>query len=182
MKRKDFFSSSALAGGSLIFSSQFNHNIDSSLFKAQEIDEFVGAAHSDLEETKRIIEADPLILNCTSQIAKGDFETAIGGASHMGRQDIADILVSHGARLDIFNLTFLGFTDFVKNLLEKYPNLLTSYGPHGFTLLHHARVGEHTEFADWLQARGLTETSSVTSSSFEQLVLYCNDSPSHDPR
>ena len=155
MTRKEFLRNSALAGGSLFLLSSRSSGSESSLFTAKEIDEFVGAAHSSLEETKQIVEAKPLILNCTSQLAKGDFETAIGGASHMGRKDIADILVAHGARLDIFNFTFLGFTDFVKNLLETHPQLLNSYGPHGFTLLHHAKVGGHALFANWLQEQGL---------------------------
>lgn len=155
MNRKEFFKNGALAGGSLLLFNSFKNRTESSLFQAEEIDEFVGAAHSSLEETKKIIEAKPLILNCASQIAKGDFETAIGGASHMGRKDIADLLVAHGARLDIFNFTFLGFTDFVKELIVKYPQLLQSYGPHGFTLLHHANVGKHVAFADWLKEQGL---------------------------
>lgn len=157
MERKEFLRNSTLAGGSLFLLSSFTNETESSLFKAEEVDEFVGAAHSSFEETKKIIEAKPLILNCASQLAKGDFETAMGGASHMGRRDIADLLVAQGARLDIFNFTFLGFTAFVKNLLQTYPQLLNSYGPHGFTLLHHAKVGEHTAFANWLQEQGLNE-------------------------
>lgn len=155
MNRKEFIRNGAFAGGSLFLLSGFASKGNSTLFSPEEIDEFVGAAHSDLKETKRIIEAKPLILNCTSQIAKGDFETAIGGASHMGRKDITDLLVSLGPRMDIFNFTFLGFTDFVKELILKYPHLLHSYGPHGFTLLHHAKVGGHTAFAEWLQEQGL---------------------------
>ena len=155
MNRKKFLKNSGFAAGSLLIPFSYNKEIAPRLFQAEEIDEFVGAAHSSLEQTKKIIEAKPLILNCASQIAKGDFETAIGGASHMGRKDIADLLVSHGARMDIFNYTFLGFTDFVKDLLKKHPHLLNSYGPHGFTLLHHAKVGEHTDFANWLMEEGL---------------------------
>jgi len=155
MNRKSFLRKSALAGGSFFMLSGTNYGAKSSLFTAEEIDEFVGAAHNSLEETKKIIEVNPLILNCASQIAKGDFETAIGGASHMGRKDIVDLLVSHGARMDIFNFTFLGFTDFVMDLIKKHPYLLNSYGPHGFTLLHHAKVGGHTDFAIWLNDQGL---------------------------
>jgi len=157
MKRKDFLRNSAIAGGSIFLPSSMINAIESPLFEAEEIDEFVGAAHGNLEETRKILEAKPLILNCASQIAKGDFETAIGGASHMGRRDIAELLVAHGARLDIFNFAFLGFTGFVKDLLHKYPRLLTSYGPHGFTLLHHAKVGGHLEFVKWLQDQGLSK-------------------------
>ena len=155
MKRKEFLRKSALTGGSLLMGSRFNYSNSSSLFDADEIDEFVGAAHNSLDETRKIIDAKPLILNCASQLAKGDFETAVGGASHMGRKDIADLLVSRGARLDIFNFTFLGFTDFSKELINKHPELLNSYGPHGFTLLHHANVGGHTDFGNWLKEKGL---------------------------
>ncbi|WP_282160814.1 hypothetical protein [Ulvibacterium marinum] len=128
------------------------------LFDQQEISEFVSAAHKSLEDTQKIIEAKPLLLNCTSQLAKGDFETAIGGASHMGRKDIADFLVSKGARLDIFNYTFLGYDDFVRKLIMDHPHLLNAPGPHGFSLLHHAEVGERKELAAWLQEKGLAET------------------------
>jgi len=146
-----------MAGGSMFGLSSFDNVTESPLFEAEEIDEFVGAAHGNVEKTIKIIETKPLILNCASQIAKGDFETALGGASHMGRKDIADVLIAHGARMDIFNFTFLGFTDFVKDLLEKYLQLLQSYGPHGFTLLHHAKVGGHEVFAEWLQEKGLNK-------------------------
>lgn len=157
MDRNKFLKNTTLAGGSLFLFSSFSNTTESSLFTDDEINEFVGAAHNSLEKTQKIIEAKPLIMNCASQIAKGDFETALGGASHMGRKDIADLLVAHGARMDIFNFTFLGFTDFVKNLITKYPHLLQSYGPHGFTLFHHAKVGGHSEFAQWLSDRGLNK-------------------------
>jgi ankyrin repeat protein len=157
MNRTQFLKKGTLAVGSTLLLGSFTNTPESSLFTAKEIDEFVGAAHGSLEETKRIIEAKPLILNCTSQLAQGDFETAIGGASHMGRKDIADLLVSKGARMDIFNFTFLGYTDFVKKLLNDQPQLLNSYGPHGYTLLHHAKAGGHTDFANWLTMQGLTK-------------------------
>lgn len=157
MNRKEFIKNGTLVVGSTLLLGSFTKGPESSLFKAEEINEFVGAAHNNLEETKRILEAKPLILNCASQIAKGDFETAMGGASHMGRKDIADLLILHGARMDIFNFTFFGFTDFVKDLVTKYPHLLNSYGPHGFTLLHHAKVGGHQVFVNWLQEKGLNK-------------------------
>tara|TARA_Y100000385_G_scaffold291772_1_gene372188 strand:+ start:934 stop:1434 length:501 start_codon:yes stop_codon:yes gene_type:complete len=157
VKRKEFLKTGATATSSFFLLPRFEHLMESSLFNAEEIDEFVGAAHSNIDETIRIIEAKPLILNCASQIARGDFETAIGGASHMGRKDIANVLIARGARMDIFNFTFLGFTDFVKDLLKIHPQLLKSYGPHGFTLLHHAKVGGHNAFAEWLQDQGLKQ-------------------------
>ena len=44
----------------------FSSETELSVFEAEEIDEFVGAAHNSLEKTKEIIEAKPLILNCRS--------------------------------------------------------------------------------------------------------------------
>ena len=119
--------------------------------------EFVFAAHKSLEETQKLLTKYPLLLNCTSQFKKGDFETAVGGASHMGRRDIVDYLVGKGARLDIFNYAFLGYDEFIKKVVTDYPHLLHSYGPHGFTLLHHAEVGQRTELAAWLKTKGLNE-------------------------
>nr|MCU0421112.1 hypothetical protein [Cyclobacteriaceae bacterium] len=63
------------------------------------------------------------------------------------------------ARVNLFVLTMLGKTELVKPVLEAYPKLLTALGPHGFTLLHHAKVGgeEAKELYTYLEQRGLTE-------------------------
>ncbi|WP_422361052.1 hypothetical protein [Reichenbachiella sp.] len=159
MNRKSFLTKGALATGSLAFISPYTFAQETEgVFSLEEIKEFVFAAHKDFDETKRIVESKPLILNCANQPQKGDFETALGGASHMGRRDIADLLVSKGARLDIFNQAFLGYDKMVMQLIGDYPQLLNTPGPHGFTLLHHAKVGERQDLANWLRDRGLTET------------------------
>ena len=161
MNRKSFIKKSLFLGGvSLAAPTLMLGQKDSQekVFEPELIREFVFAAHKSLDETKKIIEKYPLLLNCTNQGKKGDFETAVGGASHMGRRDIANLLVAKGARLDIFNYAFLGYDDFVKKLVSDYPQLLNAPGPHGFTLLHHAEVGKRNELANWLRAKGLIET------------------------
>lgn len=159
MNRKKFLKKGLLAG-SLAFTgfSGMARNLDEPHFSLEEIKELVFAAHRDFDEVKRILTEKPLLINCANQSKRGDFETAMGGASHMGRKDIADFLVERGARLDIFNHTFLGHFDLVKAMIKAYPQYLNAYGPHGFTLLHHANAGKHTEFAKWIQDQGLTET------------------------
>ena len=159
MDRKRFIKGSIFLGASALLAPNLMHANpnNESVFDTDEINEFVLAAHNNAEKTRIMVDKNPLILNCASQVARGDFETAIGGASHMGRRDIADVLVDRGARLDIFNLTFLGYTEVVKKLIEVSPHYLNAYGPHGFTLLHHAKVGKHQAFADWLQQKGLKE-------------------------
>ena len=157
MDRKLFIKKTVLAAGAVSVPT-FIIAQDRSILSIEEIQEFVFAAHRDLEETKRIIENKPLLLNCTNQGKRGDFETAIGGASHMARRDIADLLVGKGARLDIFNHAFLGYTDLVVKLVKDFPHLLNAPGPHGFTLLHHAQAGENTKLEEWLLSKGLKET------------------------
>ena len=120
------------------------------------VQEFVRKAHADLAGTKALLAENPTLLNATWDWGGGDFETGIGGAGHMGNRDIAEFLISQGARLDVFVAAMLGRLDIVKALLTAWPNLLHSAGPHGITLLRHARAGgEHAKaVVDYLQALG----------------------------
>jgi hypothetical protein len=43
-------------------------------------------------------------------------------------------------------------------MLEAYPHLVFSNGVHGFTLLHHAKVGEASKMYDYLTDKGLQKT------------------------
>lgn len=158
MNRKSFIKAGVIGSLALTLPTILVAKKREEKFDLEEIKELVYAAHNDLENTKKIVEAKPLLLNCTNQNKKGDFETAVGGASHMGRRDIADFLVAQGARLDIFNYAFLGYDDFVMKFITDYPAMLNAPGPHGFTLLHHAEVGDRKELAAWLKEKGLTET------------------------
>ncbi len=103
--------------------------------------EFVGKAHTDLDATRTLLAEHPSLLNATWDWGGGDFETGLGGASHMGSRDIAEFLIGQGARMDLFTAVMLGRLDIVTPMLTAYPALLQSRGPHGLTLLHHARKG-----------------------------------------
>ncbi len=123
------------------------------------VNEFVRVAHNNFDRMKQLLEEYPTLLNASWDWGKGDFETAIGAAGHMGLKDFANYLIAAGARLDIFVLTMLGKTSIVKPLLETYPSLIESAGPHGFTLLHHAKQGgtEGEELFEYLQSKGLKD-------------------------
>jgi hypothetical protein len=56
-------------------------------------------------------------------------------------------------------MTMLGETTIVKSVLDRYPNLLNSLGPHGLTLLHHATKGGEParELLDYFKEKGLVE-------------------------
>jgi hypothetical protein len=107
----------------------------------ERVKEFVSAAHTDLPLTQKLLGADPTLINATWDWGAGDFETGLGGASHMGRPDIALFLLQHGARLDLFAAAMLGLTPVVKHALETYPAFLDTPGPHGIPLLSHAKAG-----------------------------------------
>lgn len=120
--------------------------------------DFVIFAHSDLDMVKKLYDREPGLLNATLDWGNGDWETALGGASHMGRKDIAEFLLGKGARIDIFCAAMMGMLETVKEMLVVEPELINAAGPHGFTLHHHAHVGreigqEHgAALLDYLQS------------------------------
>jgi len=72
----------------------------------------------------------------------GDFESAIGAASHVGRRDIALYLISKGARPTLFTFAMLGYFNVVKSTIEAIPGIEEITGPHGISLLDHAYAGQ----------------------------------------
>jgi hypothetical protein len=109
--------------------------------EAKLVQEFVGNAHGDLNRVRELLAQESGLINATWDWGGGDFETALGAASHMGRRDIAEFLLEHGARLDIFAAAMLGKLDIVKAALTAYPDAIKSPGPHGIPLVAHAQAG-----------------------------------------
>jgi len=105
------------------------------------VQDFVIYAHDDLAMIKKLLEKHPTLLNGAVDWGNGDWETALGGASHMGRRDIAEYLIEQGARVDLFASAMLGELAVVKALLTLQPKLIEAKGPHGFTLHWHANAG-----------------------------------------
>jgi hypothetical protein len=103
--------------------------------------DFVQKAHADLSGTKALLAEQPALLNATWDWGGGDFESGIGGAGHMGNREIAEFLISQGARFDIFVAAMLGSIDGVRAALTVWPELVHSKGPHGISLLRHAKAG-----------------------------------------
>lgn len=118
------------------------------------VQDFVIYAHSELEMAKRLLEKEPALLNATMDWGGGDWETGLGGASHMGRRDIVGFLLEKGARIDIFCAAMMGQLDAVKAFLNLQPKLIDARGPHGFTLHFHAQVGgkDSEHVLDYLQS------------------------------
>ncbi len=106
------------------------------------IQDFVLFAHYDLDMVQTLLEKEPALLNTTMDWGGGDWESALGGAAHMGRRDIAEFLIGKGARVDLFAATMLGWLDAVKAMVTAQPSLLQAKGPHGIPLLAHAKAGK----------------------------------------
>lgn len=99
----------------------------------------VGASHSNIEKVKELVNKRPELAIASWDWGFGDCETALGAASHVGRRDIAEFLMSHGARPDIFTFTMLGMLKSVQEIIETVPGIQTHTGPHGITLLQRAK-------------------------------------------
>src|SRR5206468_12130227 len=120
----------------------------------QFVQDFVIYAHMDLDMVKKLLEREPTVLNATMDWGTGDWETGLGGASHMGRRDIVTYLLEKGARVDLFCAAMLGQLDVIRSLLTLQPKLIDAKGPHGFSLHFHAQVGgkESEPVLDYLQS------------------------------
>ncbi len=105
------------------------------------VEEFVGVSHGNLERVKELLAQEPALVNATWDWGGGDFETALGAASHMGNKAIANYLLENGARIDVFAAAMLGKLDIVKAALLAYPDAIDIPGPHGIPLIDHAEAG-----------------------------------------
>ena len=117
-------------------------SIDPALVK-----EFVAVSHGDLNRVKQLLAQEPGLVNACWDWGGGDWETGLGAAAHTGQKQIAELLLAHGARIDVFAAAMLGKLEIVKAILADNPDVLHAQGPHGIALLAHARVGGEANHA-----------------------------------
>jgi hypothetical protein len=113
-------------------------------FPAQNIDavrEIVGASHTDLARVKELVTRQPSLAKAAWDWGFGDWETALGAAAHVGRREIAQLLLDYGAPPTIFSAAMLGQLDVVKAMIAASPGIEGKRGPHGIPLLSHAEAG-----------------------------------------
>jgi hypothetical protein len=103
--------------------------------------EMVGVSHGNLARVNELLSLHPTLANASWDWGFGDWESALGAASHMGNLDIARALLAHGARPSIFSAAMLGQLAVVRAFAEAAPGVQGTPGPHGITLLAHARAG-----------------------------------------
>ena len=117
--------------------------------------EFVRAGHNNLPRVKELLALDPKLIYGAwdwGKLDDGEWETALGGASHTGNREIARYLLSQGARIDCFCAAMLGERDVLLAHLAANPVTATARGPHGYTLLYHTAISGDLIIADALKA------------------------------
>ena len=105
---------------------------------------FVIYAHMDLDKVKMLLAKEPRLIAAHMDWGGGDWESGLGGASHMGNKEIVTFLLEKGARMDIFCAASMNQLDTVQSMLKLQPNLIDSYGPHGMTVNLASRVQDAT--------------------------------------
>lgn len=110
------------------------------------VQEMVGVSHRDAKRVREILDQQPGLVNASIDWGFGDWESALDAASHVGNREVAELLLSRGARPTIFSAAMLGQIDVVKNFIALQPGIQKTYGPHGITLFAHARSNEMKEY------------------------------------
>src|SRR6476619_4660888 len=103
--------------------------------------EMVIASHGNLLRVKELLSRWPTLAKAAIDWGYGDWEDALGAASHTGRREIADLLIANGARPTLFSAAMLGQLDVVKAMVAASPGVERVHGAHSITLLRHAMAG-----------------------------------------
>jgi len=103
--------------------------------------EMVGASHANLQKVQALVSARPSLVTAAVDWGFGDWEDALGAASHVGNRQIAEFLLANGARPTLFSAAMLGQLEVVKAFLTALPGAQKITGPHSISLLAHAKAG-----------------------------------------
>jgi hypothetical protein len=108
---------------------------------AELVREMVTVSHFDLKRVQELLKARPSLARASWDWGFGDWESALGAASHMGNKPIAEYLISRGGRPSLFSAAMLGQLEVVKAMIIANPGAQRIRGPHGIGLLAHAKAG-----------------------------------------
>ena len=114
------------------------------VFPAQDpalVKEAVGVSHRDLGRLQELVARQPALARAAVDWGFGDWESCIDAASHVGNRPIAEFLLANGARPTLFSAAMMGQLDVVKASIAARPGVQKILGPHGLTLMWHARQG-----------------------------------------
>jgi hypothetical protein len=105
------------------------------------VKEMVTVAHGNVARVKELVGRHQTLAKAAYDWGFGDWESALGAASHVGNREIAEFLLANGARPSIFSAAMLGQLDVVKAFVAASAGVQRIKGPHSITLLRHATAG-----------------------------------------
>jgi uncharacterized protein len=91
--------------------------------------------------------------------------SAVLMSAYSGRHDISDLLVEHGATLEIHDAAAVGHLERVKELVEANPSLAKAYAPDGFPVVALAAVFGHLPVTRYLVHEGADINACATNGS-----------------
>ena len=120
------------------------------------VQEFVGAAHKDMNKVKEMLQTTPDLLNAVHNLGGWDWEDAIGASGHVGLRELTLYLLEQGGRPTICTAAMLGEIELVKTFVMAFPAMKDAVGPHRISLLRHAKAGgeQAKDTAEWLESIG----------------------------
>ena len=116
--------------------------------------EFVGAAHGNVAKVKELLQGRPALAKSAWDWGYGDWETALGAASHVGNREIAELLIANGAPVTIFSAAMMGQLGAVQAFVAASSGIHRTKGPHGIPLLAHAQAGKAADVIKYLESLG----------------------------
>lgn len=146
------------------------------VFPAQDpelVREAVVAAHGNVARLRALVGRQPALAKATYDWGFGDWETALGGAAHVGHREIAEYLIANGAQPTMFSAAMLGQLDVVRAFVAAAPGIQRVRGPHGIPLLRHAMAGGTAArpVVDYLTALGDADAAPPVPLSAADLTL-----------
>jgi uncharacterized protein len=123
-------------------------------FTQEEGNKFIIECHSDLETVKRKVAEKPGLANAYNAQM---IESALGAAGHIGRADIAEFLLAHGAKLELAAAAMLGRKEYVADAIKKDPKAAKSGGAHNIPIAFHAALSGDVEIIQMLWDAGAEE-------------------------
>ncbi|MBE1445228.1 ankyrin repeat domain-containing protein [Paenibacillus sp. OAS669] len=124
--------------------------------------------HNNLKKVTELIGKDSSLVNASN--SKG--ETAVLIATYMRANDIKELLINHGAELNIFEAAAVGNTTRVKKLLQQAPELISAYGPDGFQPLSMAAHFGNTETVKLLLDLGADVNARSKDGSLNNMAIH----------
>lgn len=125
--------------------------MNSASFTQEQANQFIIDCHSDVDTVKTQLAGNPALATAFNPELN---ESALGAAGHMGRPDIAKLLLEHGAAMELATAAMLGDRVYVRAALDQDPALAASGGAHNIPVAFHAAMSGDTEIMQMLWDAG----------------------------